>query len=238
MPHLWNELWDERGESYPNDDPIKLDGFDQSFGTITPEALSTLVDGISGNLELRDDDRLLDLGCGAGMLLSRLTPRVQIAYGTDRSSGMIQRGHKISSGMTLMQAESTHLPFEAATFDKVLAHSVFQYFDSHDYAFNVLAELLRVSKPGSRMLIGDIMDAASKKEYLEERRLSVDANRRLWKSSIEPPEHLYYCKHFFVEFASRYGLDCVITPCGLEGYQNGLYRYQVLLVRSERESRP
>ena len=44
-------------------------------------------------------------------------------------------------------------------FDRVLCYSIFHYFPSYNYALEVILEMIRVTKPGGLILLGDILDA-------------------------------------------------------------------------------
>jgi SAM-dependent methyltransferase len=225
----WNRIWDERGREYPDDDAIKIAGYDQAFSRMTPEGADRLAERVAGQLALTADDALLDLGCGAGMLLARLAPRVRAVYGTDRAEGMVERARRLNPGFDVRVAEAAQLPFGDATFDKVLVHGVVQYFPDEAYVRTALDEAVRVTKPGGRVLLGDVMDRATKDAYLAFRASQAGSGGG-WTSSVkDAASHLYLERGFFADYAARKGIRCAVSDRDVPGYLNANFRFDVTL---------
>jgi SAM-dependent methyltransferase len=94
--------------------------------------------------------RILDLGCGAGVLSAHLLDRGYSVTCVDASQDMLDlAGQRLQSyspdRYRLLQANIMNLPFERGEFDVVVCLGVFGYFDDVDRAFN---EVRRVLKPG------------------------------------------------------------------------------------------
>lgn len=230
--NVWNLIWNERGKNFPEDDPIKIDGFDQDFGRLTQDNIDTIIIDIRDKLQLTKQDVLYEFGCGAGMLLSRLVPFVKYCCGTDLSNEMIHRSKKLFSNIKVQQADSTKLPFDNEKFDKILVHSVFQYFQDTTYTEKVMDELLRVTKSGAMILILDLMNQEKKDEYIELRKKYVTSTQNFWKSSIKNKcEHLYFSKEFFEDFSKKRNMKCKIEDRHIQGYINSQFRFDVLLTK-------
>jgi ubiquinone/menaquinone biosynthesis C-methylase UbiE len=92
--------------------------------------------------------RVLDLGCGAGRLATYLRPLTDHYAGLDVSEHMLAHARGQHPGFTFVQGDMRQLPFEARSFDAVLA--VFNLFDavSHEDRLKVLAEVRHVLTPG------------------------------------------------------------------------------------------
>ncbi len=92
--------------------------------------------------------RVLEVGCGTGLILGRLARRAQDAWGIDLSPGMLQLAR--SRGLQVVQASATQLPFADASFDTVCSFKVLAHVP--DIA-GALSEIARVTRPGGTMVL-------------------------------------------------------------------------------------
>lgn len=129
--------------------------------------------------------RLVDLGTGAGRMLTLLGPRADQALGLDLSQQMlnIARAHVAQAGLERCELRhgdifGTRLPDESA--DLVVVHQVLHYLGDPAAA---VKEAARITAPGGRLLIVDF--APHNLEFLREqhqhRRLGFsDAEIKRW----------------------------------------------------------
>src|SRR5947209_16303280 len=94
--------------------------------------------------------RLLDAGCGAGMLLRLAADRGADVHGLDASEGLLAHARSRVPGAPLLQGELEQLPYEDAGFDIVTGFNSFQYAARPAVA---LAEARRVAVPEGRVLL-------------------------------------------------------------------------------------
>ena len=93
--------------------------------------------------------RCLDLGCGTGANLHRLTDAGWTVVGVDLSSDQLRRaGTRAPEGVDLVQADATALPFADSSFDAVACALL--HTDVDDFAA-VCREAHRVLRPGGRL---------------------------------------------------------------------------------------
>jgi len=92
--------------------------------------------------------RALDIGCGAGQVVGRLTEAGFEAWGVDVSEPNIERARKFSDRCQLYDGK--RLPFPDGHFASVGALNVLEHVDEPE-AF--IKELTRVAEPGGRIVI-------------------------------------------------------------------------------------
>ncbi len=96
----------------------------------------------------RPGARILDVGCGAGQVVGRLTEAGFEAYGVDVSEPNIERARKFSSRCQFY--DGRHLPFPDAHFASVGALNVLEHVEDPE---QFIPELVRVAEPGGRVVI-------------------------------------------------------------------------------------
>ncbi|WP_428263011.1 class I SAM-dependent methyltransferase [Haliangium sp.] len=93
------------------------------------------------------DRRVLEVGCGTGLILARVGTFAAEAVGVDLSRGMLTRARE--RGLTVVQGSATALPFADACFDVTCSFKVLPHVPDIRAA---LAEMARVTRPGGHVL--------------------------------------------------------------------------------------
>jgi ubiquinone/menaquinone biosynthesis C-methylase UbiE len=109
-------------------------------------------------LQLGPADRLLDVGCGTGALLERLTMRHPAAQltGVDPVPEMLAAARRrLPPEVVLQEGWAERLPFASESFDVVVSANVFHYVREPAAA---LSEMGRVLRPGGRLVLTDWCD--------------------------------------------------------------------------------
>jgi SAM-dependent methyltransferase len=101
-------------------------------------------------LALGPGDRLLEIGCGGGLLLRDALARGASATGIDHSEEMVSLAREQAPGAEITQASAERLPFPDVSFTAVAMSAVFFFLDD---PISVLRECRRVLVPGGRMAI-------------------------------------------------------------------------------------
>lgn len=113
-------------------------------------------------LDLKPDQKILDLGCGTGVLTRMIGDLLDaqsggISIGIDAAANMITAAKKKRENKTcrfeLVAAEA--LPYEDSYFDSVVS-SLFFHHLPFDLKEKSLAEANRVLKPKGRMVVADM----------------------------------------------------------------------------------
>jgi|GEM_PF-192527 len=160
----WETVFEETyGEGESVEDPtLNLTGWNSSYtGRPIPEAemrewVERTVERI---LDLRPE-RVLEIGCGTGLLLFRVAPHARHYHGTDFSRVALEfvgRHLKPLPQVRLSVREADRLDGLAEeAFDTVVLNSVSQYFPGVDYLLRVLEGAAAVLRPGGRIFVGDV----------------------------------------------------------------------------------
>jgi ubiquinone/menaquinone biosynthesis C-methylase UbiE len=106
----------------------------------------------------RENDKVLDFGCGNGRLLELLGDIENIEYhGVDVSQGLIEfakkRYDKPNETFTKINPSQTSLAFESNFFNTIYSIAVFHHFPSKKYREEVAKELYEKTAAGGRVII-------------------------------------------------------------------------------------
>ncbi len=97
----------------------------------------------------------LDVGCGTGALAQRLAQAGYTMSGIDPSEGMLEVLRTRSPEIRALKADGTDLPFADDSFDLALTVAVLHHIANPVDVARTLAEMVRVVRPGGRILVWD-----------------------------------------------------------------------------------
>jgi len=178
-------------------------------------------------LQLAPGQSLLEVGCASGIGLARILPENGRGVGLDHCEAVLRRGRDFgvsSSGTKLAAADASRLPIGSSAFDRVFAYSVFQCFPNHVYAIRVIAEMIRVCKPGGLVFIGDVFgELETPLRFLRRAGVRGDVADALlkpllpmrdvlvrWTGRKARPQRRTYPRAFFRALCRRWGNDLEI----------------------------
>jgi ubiquinone/menaquinone biosynthesis C-methylase UbiE len=92
--------------------------------------------------------RVLEAGCGTGLILGRLAQHADSAWGVDLSAGMVRLAKQ--RGLNVVLGSVTDLPFADESFDLVCSFKVLAHVPEIGRA---IAEIARVTRPGGQMVL-------------------------------------------------------------------------------------
>lgn len=99
--------------------------------------------------------RGLDVGCGTGVLAERLAGRGYEMTGVDPSEGMLEVLAERAPSVRAVRASGDDLPFDDGSFDLVLTVAALHHIAEPAAVRATLGEMVRVARPGGRILVWD-----------------------------------------------------------------------------------
>ncbi|MCB1852795.1 MAG: sulfotransferase, partial [Gammaproteobacteria bacterium] len=162
----WQELYNElyTDHSQISDETFNTAGWNSSYtGQPIPQSRMRLwVDETVERLRALRPKRVLEIGCGTGMLLFRLAHECREYWATDLSAAAVayvqQRLRRTGSENVRVEQRAAD-EFDALPpehFDLVIINSVVQYFPSANYLLNVLQGASGLVSAGGAIWIGDV----------------------------------------------------------------------------------
>ena len=100
-----------------------------------------------------DGDRVLDVGCGTGVLARAAADRVTVdeqVTGVDINEGMLAVARRLRPRIDWRRGDATKLPLPDKSYDVVISQFALMYFADRRAA---LREMMRVLKPGGRLAV-------------------------------------------------------------------------------------
>ncbi len=148
---IMQEEWKDNTHRYT--DPIGMTGRrpDQKEFSATVEDIRSKFD-----LSNCPHNRILDVGCNNGYLLSRLNPNAKHLIAIDFCLTPLRSGKAKFEAIDFIQGDISNLPFKKDSFDRVLCYNMFHYLPTQKHARDATTELFRVLAPRGILLIGDI----------------------------------------------------------------------------------
>ena len=165
----WRTVWDktynaETEGSTPGDPTFATSGWISSYtGEPIAEAeMREWCDHTVARILALQPKRVLEIGCGKGLLLARVAPHCERYHGVDFSAAALQHIAQYVSArglshVTLQQADAAGLSsLEPGAFDLVIINSVLQYFPNVDYLLQVLEQAVHAVGTAGAIFIGDV----------------------------------------------------------------------------------
>jgi demethylmenaquinone methyltransferase/2-methoxy-6-polyprenyl-1,4-benzoquinol methylase len=115
------------------------------------------LDALAVKFDVKPGFRVMDLGCGTGIMSGRLSALVGEkgkVFSCDFSMKMLKTAKRKSSNAVLICSDAHCLPFKDKFFDGIVSFSCFPHFDDK---FKVLKEASRVLKYGGVFVISHLL---------------------------------------------------------------------------------
>jgi len=124
----------------------KATGYHRYFTEVSRHNIEPLLDAAG----VRPGSRVLDIGCGAGMLAAAAAARAASVIGFDMAEEMVKLARRLHPRLQFEQGLADALPCSDGQFDAVVGNLLLPHLPDPDAA---LRELSRVLAPGGRLAL-------------------------------------------------------------------------------------
>ncbi|REJ44215.1 MAG: amino acid adenylation domain-containing protein [Microcystis flos-aquae TF09] len=221
----WQKIYEEsysKPQPQIEDPTFNISGWNSSYTgqAIPPAEMREWVDQtVSRILGNQPPQRVLEIGCGSGLLLFRVAKHCQEYWGADYSAATINNLEHLCSTIEGLEGKVKLLHRTAddftgipqATFDRVVINSVVQYFPSVDYLLQVIAGAVKTTADQGKIFLGDIRSLSLLEPYHAAVQLArTEANKTLeqWQKqvnqSVATEEELLIEPQFFIALKQRF----------------------------------
>ena len=255
----WEKIWDEAyiQPDEAQDGSFHIGGWNDSYTgkDLEPEQVREWVeDTVERILDLQPQ-RLLEIGCGTGMLLFRIAPQCQHYYATDLSGEAIRYLEKqldnseLKSCVALRQTPADGLgEIVTESFDTAISNSVIQFFPGINYLVEVIETAVNLVEPGGQIFLGDILSLplletfhTSVQLYQAPATLPVSQLKQRISDRLSREQRLIIDPQFFIALKDHLPqISHVEIQLKRGQYQNELtrFRYDVVLHLGKKVSIP
>jgi len=164
---LWQNVYEETYSQPPvrEDLMFNIASWNSSYTDlpIPKEEMRKWVNHTVERILALQPQQVLEIGCGTGLLLSRIAPHCGRYWGTDFSQTALQHVEQIKKSVRgldhvklLHRMADKFDGIEPDAFDMVILNSVVQCFPSINYLLHVLEGAVKAAKPGGFIFVGDV----------------------------------------------------------------------------------
>jgi len=229
------------------DPAFNISGWNSSYTgePIPAEQMQEWVDDAVQRIVAQRPRRVLEIGCGTGLLLFRIAPHCEHYVGTDFSPAALNyiRGQLSDNALPQVslfeQNADEFANVEPASFDAVIINSVVQYFPGVDYLMRVLRGAVEAVAPGGFIAIGDVRSLPllrtlheSVEQHKAEAGLSPEQLRQRVQRRMDQEEELLIDPAFFTALRQHLPRISRVEVEPKRGrFHNELtrFRYQVMI---------
>jgi amino acid adenylation domain-containing protein len=251
----WQQLFDRAYRQMPQSPQTQdafadFTGWHSSFtrAPIPADVMNDWVETTVARIRTFAPRRVLEIGCGAGLLLSRLVRDCEHYVATDISAEVIQR---LASNLALLGPDARKVELLTAgqaegalgarRFDTIIVNSVIHYFPHEAHLRAQLAALVARLEPGGVLFIGDVRNLAWNERFHADVEgfqsppgaVGADFEARV-RARVQNDKELVVAPELFLDAARSLSVDLVqlLPKLGRQPSEMNVYRYDAVLRRA------
>ncbi|CAD5971665.1 Gramicidin S synthase 2 [Planktothrix agardhii] len=220
----WQTIYEDsyrQSQSTTDDPTFNISGWNSSYTgqAMTAAEMREWVENTVSRILAGKPQRVLEIGCGSGLLLFPVAKHCQEYWGADYSSATIDNLERLcgtieglAGKVRLFHRTADNLAgIPQAAFDTVVINSVVQYFPSVDYLLQVLEGIMKAIAAQGKIFLGDIRSLPLLEPYhaaVQLARAETDKTLEQWQKqvnqSVATEEELLIEPQFFIALKQRF----------------------------------
>lgn len=226
----WSTYWAKQPRLCDESDFLHQVGKTVGGKPIAEEQFGRIVTSIAAALSLQQDDILLDLCCGNGLVTMPIAHRCSAITAIDYSPGLIAiaKKHHGANNIKYLQGDVRELSrlIRERTFNKIFMYEALQHFQPHEID-RLLRDLRQLSGNHIAILFGSIPDRSRKWSFYNSVQRKIDYLIRLsrgteaigywWKRkeleaiAIRHGFHITFNEQDPLLYTAHYRFDALLT---------------------------
>ncbi|MGB5980470.1 MAG: amino acid adenylation domain-containing protein [Cyclobacteriaceae bacterium] len=231
---VFKDIWNHMADA--TSDALNDYGWSNSYTaeSFSIKEMDEYVDNFSDKLSpyLNEDTRVLEIGCGHGVVLFKIAPKVAYYHATDLAPNILNKNRE-----RLDQQGITHVVQEAygaadidkvreKNFDVIVCSSVVHYFPDTIYLEKVICDSINLLADKGVIYLDDLIDL-SKKDNLLKSTDDHKKNNPSHKTKTNWDNDLFINKEFFEYLQEKYPqVECFEATSKNGKIDNELTRYR------------
>ena len=233
----WQRIWNKKT---PIEEKLYSDSIEEIFmelkrltgndtiknGGVTYQSFIKQYTRLKEMLSQKHDIKsFFEVGCGSGPYLMLMENDGYQIGGMDYADTLIAVAEKVLKKPKELYCDEAKNLGTQVEYDAVFSTSAFEYFESEEYAEEVLDRMLKKARHSIAIL--DVHDAALREKYVEYRRSVIENYDERYKGLSK----MFFDKDFFEVYAKGHDLDLHIESSKLDGYWNQQFVFDVYLYK-------
>ena len=231
MKNSWKRIWKNKKLNtlnYNLNSLLKLNGWDTKVSTFSNKDWRSFVKSFIKKYRINIKHKILEVGCGSGAFLMPFYKKKAECVGVDYSKNLLSVAKRIMPNAKFHIKDARYVrQLKENRFDFIFIHSVFQYFDSLNYAKTVLENLKYILQKETKLFILDIPSYLKKKHWEKEQIKLLGKKNFLLK--YKNLKHIFFKKNFFYNYCKKNNLKLKFLNSNLLKKKSSKYRMNILI---------
>ncbi len=169
-------LWNLQAGFSKESDKAFMSGWKNSYNNqqFSDEEILEYINNTKLKLEsyLDENSKVLEIGCGSGMISDVIAPLVKKYDGVDISDAVLEklRISNVKNGITNMELfniAANEISSLGRIYDIILSSSVTEYFSGYNYLRNVVCDCIKCVNDNGVIFFGDVFDLDLRDQYID-----------------------------------------------------------------------